>query len=709
MAASSLLAYSFSKKPPRMTLRKLAPFATMILLVAHWAAQAHNPQDQLNEAAKPAPRSESAGYALLESVEVIGKRSDLLDQAPAASFGITSGQEIRSRPVSRRGEVLEFIPGLVVTQHAGGGKANQYFMRGFNLDHGTDFAVSIDSMPMNMRTHAHGQGYADINSLIPELVQSLHYTKGTYAARNGDLSSAGSADFNLYDYLPRGFATFEYGAYNYARTAVGHTLTLGDGNNPGKLTLAGEYNYYEGPWELPEYFNRANGFARYFKGTEEDHFSLTLMGYNGRWQSSDQVPLRSIQSGQIGRFGNLDPTNGGSSERHSLQLHAQTQDGENVTQLNLYGVYYSLGLFSNFTGEQFEQSEHRSVLGGNVSRTWNGLSVLGRESSLTLGIQTRTDLIRGIGLYDTTSRQRTNVQRLDNVTQSDVGIFAENTIKWTPWLRTITGLRADTLYFKGTSLTGNANQTGDELHGIISPKFSAIIGPFRKTEFYANFGTGFHSNDARGVVDKTNPADPLPRSVGAELGIRSNAIPTLTTTATLWWLRSESELVYIGDAGTNEAGPGSSRHGLELNAYWTPCEYFSMDAEFSLSHARFTNSPGASYVPNNVPLMFSGGFLLGANGEKTGWFSGTRIRTFGPRPLTDDNRVKSRPLCSVNTNIGYRGKNWEAALECLNLLDRKDNDIEYFYSRAGTPTPPEERHIHPVEPRMLRARFTVHW
>ena len=698
-----------SESPTRMPLRRLTPLAALMTLASTWTMRGHTPQDKLDSPVKPPDAGEKVGYALLESVEVIGKRSNLLELATSASFGIASGQDMRSRPVTRRGEMLEFMPGMVVTQHAGGGKANQYFMRGFNLDHGTDFAVSIDSMPMNMRTHAHGQGYADINSLIPELVQSLHYTKGTYAARNGDLSSAGSADFNLYDYLPRGFATVEYGAYNYARTAAGHTLTLGDGENAGKLTLAGEYNYYEGPWDLPEYFNRANGFARYFKGTEEDHFSLTLMSYDGRWQSSDQVPLSNIQSGQIGRFGNLDPTNGGSSERHSLQLHAQTQDGENVTQVNLYGVYYALDLFSNFNGDQFEQSEHRSVLGGNVARTWNGLSLFGRESSFTLGLQTRTDIIRGIGLYDTLARQRTGTTRLDNVTQSDIGIFAENTVKWTPWFRTTTGLRADAFYFGNRNLSGDADKSGDALRGIVSPKFSAIIGPFQKTEFYANIGTGYHSNDARGVADKAAPAAPLPRTVGAEFGVRSNAIPTLTTTATLWWLKSESELVYVGDAGSNEAGPGSSRHGIELNAYWTPCEFFSMDAEFSLSQARFTNSPGADYVPNNVPIMFSGGFVLGAQGDKTGWFSGTRLRTFGPRPLKEDNSVKSRPLCSLNTNVGYRGENWEAALECLNLLDRKDNDIEYFYPRSGRNDTDAERHIHPVEPRMLRARFTVHW
>jgi hypothetical protein len=624
---------------------------------------------------------------------------------------------LRARPVLRRGEVLEVVPGMVVTQHSGGGKASQYFLRGFNLDHGTDFSISVDGMPLNMRTHAHGQGYADLNGVIPELIQTVDYIKGTYVAQNGDLSSAGSAEFRLYDVLPRGFASVEYGAYNYLRGVAGDSFNVGEAGRFGKLTLAGEYNYYEGPWALPEYFNRSNGFARYFAGTDEDHISLTLMAYSGRWQGSDQVPLSAIRSGRIGRFGNLDPTNGGKSERYSLQLGIRKEDGDAVTKLNLYGVYYALDLFSNFTyfqadqvrGDQFEQAEKRLVFGGDLSRTWQGLHFLGRHTSLTLGIQSRTDLIRDMGLYGTQARRRFSQTRVDDINQASVGVFGDATVKWTPWFRTVTGLRADLMFFGARS--GVAQNTGDTTAGIVSPKFSAVVGPFQKTEFYANFGTGFHSNDARGVLARGNAADALVRTVGGELGVRSQAISKLTVSAAYWWLRSDSELVYVGDAGTNEAGPKSQRHGLELNAYWSPCSFFSLDAEWSVTVARLLGSPDGGQIPNSVPWMLSGGFVLGAQNDQPGWFSGTRIRAFSSRPLNEDNSARSRPVCSVNANVGYRTKRWEAVLECLNLLDRRDNDIEYFYASRVTPTAAEseERHVHPVEPRMVRGRFTVRW
>jgi len=662
----------------------------------------------------------------LEEVVVTGKRSDLLGVSLAASENSASGEELRARPLLRRGEALEAVPGMVVTQHAGGGKANQYFLRGFNLDHGTDFAISIDGMPVNMRTHAHGQGYADLNLLMPELVDQLDYYKGTYTARNGDLSSAGSADFRLVSTLLKGFATFEVGENSYYRGALGHTFRLGEGEKAPRLTLAGEYTYYDGPWNLPEEFNRWNGFARYFVGDENDHFSLTLMGYHGEWQSTDQIPRRAIESGRLDRFGNADPSNGGDSQRYSLQLHWQQRDGDNTTKLNVYGFYYDLDLFSNFTygldnperGDQFEQAEKRYVVGGDLSRTWGGLKFLGRETDFTLGLQTRTDLIDGIGLYDTQERSRFQTTRQDDVTESSVGVFAESTVRWTPWLRTVGGVRADAFFFDvSADSRGNG---GSEIEGIVSPKITAIFGPWEKTELYLNFGTGFHSNDARGVNttrdpssgDRVEPVDPLVRTIGAEVGVRTQIIPHVTATVAAWWLDNDSELVYIGDEGTNEAGPGSRRYGLEAAIYWAPLDWVVVDAEVAVTHARFRDSPGADYIPDSVPWMVSGGFVLGAQGQQAGWFAGTRVRAFGRRPLIEDNSVKGRTTFTVNANLGYRTDRWETAVECLNLLDRKDNDIEYFY----TSRLPGERdegfddvHLHPAEPRMFRARFTYRW
>lgn len=674
--------------------------------------------------------AEEQEVARLPETVIVGKTSDLLGVAPAASDGTASGEELRARPLLRRGEALEVVPGMVVTQHAGGGKANQYFLRGFNLDHGTDFSISLDGMPVNMRTHAHGQGYADLNLLMPELVERVDYYKGTYTARNGDLSSAGSADFRLYDALPRGFATFELGEHNYYRGAAGHTFWLGDAERSGgtapRLTIAGEYNYYDGPWELPENFSRWNGLVRYFRGDADDNFSLTLMGYHGVWQSTDQIPQRAINGGTLSRFGYIDPTDGGDSQRYSLQLHWQQREGNATTKLNLYGVYYDLNLFSNFTyfldnperGDQFEQSERRFLLGGDLSRTWDGLHWLGRDAEFTLGLQTRTDLIDGIGLYNNEQRQRYHTVRRDDVTESSAGVFAEGTVHWAPWLRTVTGLRADAFLFDVSADTkGNS---GADWSGIVSPKFTAILGPWQKTELYLNFGTGFHSNDARGVNTTRDPGsgelvppvDPLVRTIGAEVGVRTQIIPKVTATVAAWWLDSDSELVYVGDAGTNEAGSASRRYGLETAVYWSPNDWLTFDAELALTHSRFVDNPDGDYIPDSVPWMFSGGFTVGAQGQQPGWFGGVRARAFGKRPLIEDNSVQGRPTLTVNANIGYRTERWEAAVECLNLLDRNDHDIEYYYASrlAGEPDEGyEDTHLHPAEPRMFRARISYKW
>ncbi len=649
----------------------------------------------------------------LDEIVVVGKSADLLEQASSASFGIASSADLLARPTLRRSEILESIPGVVVTQHAGGGKATQYFLRGFNLDHGTDFLISIDGMPVNMRTHAHGQGYADLNGLIPELVERIDYRKGTYFAENGDLSSAGSAHFRLFDALPKGFASVEAGQYGYARVVAGDTFSVGKDGDSGKLTLAGEYNYYEGPWQLPEYFNRSNAFARYFKGDEQNHLLLTFMSYRGRWQSSDQIPLDLVRNGTLNRFGNLDPSNGGNSERQSLQLHIHREGTNSITTVNAYAVRYGLNLFSNFTyaldndtdGDQFEQSEKRWIIGGDIAHTLQNLTFAGKEASLTLGVQTRTDLIDGIGLYSTANRRRLSTTSLNDVTQFSIGVYGEHTVTWTPWLRTISGVRADGFTFDASSGAGQRNS------GIVSPKFTAIVGPFHKTEFYANFGTGFHSNDARGVTAQADPAHPLVRAIGGELGVRTQYIPNVTTSLALWHLRSDSELIYVGDAGTNEAGPGSSRHGIELSTYWKPCDFLSVDAEWSLTTSKLRDNPGGSQVTNSVPWMLSGGFVAGAQGDRPGWFAGTRVRAFGRRPLTEDGSVRGRPTCGVNANVGYRLGSWEFVVDCLNVLGRDDHDIEYFYeSRTKAEADATERtHFHPVEPRMFRLRVTHKW
>jgi hypothetical protein len=652
----------------------------------------------------------------LPEVVVEGKAGDLLGSTDGASKGRATQEDFLSRPLMRRGEILETIPGVVITQHAGGGKANQYFLRGFNLDHGTDFSISLDGMPLNMRTHAHGQGYTDLNPIIPEMIQAIDYAKGTYTAADGDLSTAGSANFLLWDLMPQNLVRLEFGEYNYYRALIAGSLPIaaaeGQAAQQG-LTYGLEYNYYDGPWQQPEEFNRWNGILRYFAGDEDNKFSVTFMGYRGSWTSTDQIPSRAIRSGLLDRYDTLDPTAGGESQRYSLNVAYEHRDDDVVTRANVYGIYYSLDLFSNFTyftkgplGDQFEQSEQRWVFGGQVSRTWEDRNLFGIESDLTFGFQTRHDLIDGIGLYDTRNRNRLATTRQDDIWEGSAGIYGEMVNRWTPWFRTVLGLRGDLYYFDSLESTVTGEDT--EWAGIVSPKFSAIFGPWHETELYLNFGTGFHSNDSRGVTAGTHAADALVRTMGAEIGLRTQAIPKMTTTLAVFWLQSDSELLYVGDAGTNEPGPGSERYGVELATYWRPNHWFSADAEVALTYARLKDSGTADRIPNSVPVMFSGGINLGAQGNADGWFSGMRVRAFTGRPLDETGNIRGRESIMVNATVGYRRKSWEAAVDCLNLLNRNDNDIEYAYESQlrNEAAPINGTHIHPVEPRMFRFRVT---
>ncbi|MCA1964878.1 MAG: TonB-dependent receptor plug domain-containing protein, partial [Prosthecobacter sp.] len=561
----------------------------------------------------------------LETIVIEGKADDLIGKTDTASKGRATPIDFLSRPLMRRGEILETIPGMMITQHAGGGKANQYFLRGFNLDHGTDFSISLEGMPLNMRTHAHGQGYTDLNPLIPELVSAIDYAKGTYTAADGDLSSAGSANFLLWDVMPQNLVRVEMGEYDYYRALVAGTLKLEENAEDGVLqglTYALEYNYYDGPWQQPEEFNRWNGLLRWFKQDADTKLSVTFMGYTGSWTSTDQIPEQLINNGTLGRYDTLDRTAGGESDRYSVNIAFEHRDDDVVTRANAYAIYYMLDLYSNFTyflddpvnGDQFQQAEQRWVLGGNLSRTWEKRQIFGIESDLTLGLQTRTDIIDGIGLWKTRQRQRLSQVRQDDILESSLGLYGEAVTRWTPWFRTVLGLRGDLYYFEPQESSVDGQDA--EVAGIVSPKFSAIFGPWKKTELYLNFGTGFHSNDARGVTAGRDSADALVRTMGAEIGLRTQAVPTLTATLAAFWLRSDSELIYVGDAGTNEAGPGSDRYGVELAAYWRPTSWFSADTELALTHARLRDVPGgADHIPNSIPIMFSGGFTLGAQGN----------------------------------------------------------------------------------------------
>jgi len=653
----------------------------------------------------------------METVVVRGKAENLLGEARTSSKGQSSAEELQERPFVRRGELLEVVPGLVVTQHSGGGKANQYFLRGFNLDHGTDFGIFVDGMPVNMRSHGHGQGYADINFLIPELVEQLDYEKGPYYSELGDFTTAGAARFNLYRALPQGIASFTIGENNFYRSLLADSIVT----DQGALTLALEYGYYDGPWARPDQLSRWNGFLRYSVGDEFDFTSVTLMGYDSVWDATDQVPERAIKDGLIDRFGNLDSTVGGASHRYSLSLDHRDEDASGVTTASAYVGTYYLDLFSNFTlflddpvrGDQFNQFDERWFGGGNIKRTRTDLSIFDRPTELSFGGQAHLDYISDLALNRTSARELVTPVRQDTVFETSVGAYGEAVVRWTDWMRTQTGIRGDLYHFDVQS--NLAANTGNEWDTIVSPKLGLVLGPWKETEFYLNGGTGFHSNDARGVTttidpstgDPVAPVDPLVRTYGAETGVRTQIIPNLTSTFSLWYLQSDSELVYVGDAGTNEPGDASERYGIEWSNYWRPTDVLAVDTELSVSDSYFI--PTGDLVENSIPVTFSGGVTLGAD---TGPFAALRARYFSPRPLSGDGSIESKDAFQINARTGYRRGSWEVALEALNLFDAEDNDIEYYYasrlpgeSAGGV----DDYHVHAVEPRQFRLSFLYKW
>lgn len=675
----------------------------------------------------------AGGIQTLDVVEVTASTLDLIGMATSASEGTVTAKQLETRPLLRPGEVLEVVPGIIISQHSGDGKANQYYLRGFNLDHGTDFFTSVNGMPVNLPTNAHGQGYADLNFLIPELVERMQYKKGTYYADEGDFSAAGAAHINYFRKLPQDFADVSMGSNGYRRTLLAGSPKVDYGN----LLYAFEWSHNDGPWEVPEGFRKLNGVLRYSQGTERDGFSVTGMAYDANWRSTDQVPQRAIDSGLISRFGSLDPSDGGKTQRYSLSGDWAKSGADSLTKTSAYYVHSSLSLFSNFefnlsfpapVGDQFEQTESRDIFGFDASHTWFD-KWGGRDTENTFGMQGRFDDIAPVGLYRTVGQQRVDktdygavtwpaVVREDRVKQGSFALYAQNTTNWSDWFRSITGLRGDFYHFKVDS--SNAANSGEVSDRIFSPKLALIFGPWNKTEYYLNLGYGFHSNDARGTTMYVDPADPatavkpvtpLVRAKGTEIGMRSALLPHLQSSLSLWRLDLASELVFVGDAGTTEPSFPSRRTGVEWANYWTPLSWLTVDADLAVSRARYTEIDPALVAGNYIPGAIQKTLSVGVSAQgASAWSGGLRLRYFGPRPLIEDNSVASKSSTLVNLRTGYQfDKKMKLTLDVLNLFDNKVSDIDYYYASRlpGEAGSVDDIHTHPSEPRTARLSLRI--
>ena len=659
----------------------------------------------------------------LSAVEVRSRAENMEGVANAASEGVVSGARLTTVPLLRPAEALEMVPGLIVTQHAGDGKANQYFLRGYNLDHGTDFATWVNGVPVNMPGHAHGQGYTDLNFLIPELIERIGFRKGPYHAEEGDFSSAGAARFEYARTLDGSLIQQTLGQRGHARTLLAGSPQLGE----GRLLYGLELFHNDGPWQVPEHYRKFNGVLRYSEGTRDDGLALTAMAYQGRWTSTDQIPERAVADGTLDRYGSLDPSTGGRTSRYSVSGEWAQRSGNAQRRATVWALQSELDLWSNFsyclndldatgtcnTGDQFQQSERRKAAGFSasqaVSQRWGGYEVIN-----TVGVQGRMDRLSPVALYNSSNRSIWNTVREDRVDQQSLGLWAQNEWRWLPWLRSTAGLRADVYHFRvNSSLAANSGKADDQM---LTPKLGLILGPWNKTEFYANYGHGFHSNDARGTTITVDPADPssaaqrvnpLVRTRGSELGLRSEPTPGWQTTFAVWQLQADSELLFVGDAGTTEASRPSRRHGVEWTNYVALNRWLALDADLAWSHARFSDAaPEGNYIPGAATGTANLGLTVDALGP---WFGALRWRYVAARPLIEDNSVRSSASQLLNLRVGYRvTSRTQLAFDVYNLLDRHNNDIEYWYASqlAGEGAPVDDKHIHPAEPRTLRVTLT---
>jgi outer membrane receptor protein involved in Fe transport len=752
----------------------------------------------IEAAGAPVPlRISLAVRAVSTTVNVRGRADDLIGIASSAGQVTVGAEELKNRPILRSGEILETLPGLIITQHAGGGKANQYFMRGFNLDHGTDFAIFIDGMPLNLPSHAHGEGYSDMNTVIPEFVERVDAEKGPYYAEVGDYGSAGNAHVVIYKTLPQNFVQVDGGMYQFARFVFGVSRKLGKGN----LLYGGEAYHDGGPWVHPDNYYKFNGLMTYSQGGDDNGFSITARGYAGtRWNSTDQIPYTAIPV--VGFFGALNPEDGGHSHRYSLQGEWHHRGANSESKIMAYGFYYDLNLFSDFTyylvdpykGDQFEQQDRRWVAGFDARHTIFG-QLLGRKAETTFGMQLRNDWIHN-GLYRTEDRVRTSKRyytanyqgdcdsngdcsTLDQVAvlpaATDLNRFTEtiaspwvsSKIQWASKFRSILALRGD--YGKGivTSFTNptnpscpfdpypanfNPNTHQSIAKSLPSPKASLIFGPWANTELYVQGGFSYHTNDVRGSTQAYEPVSPdypyynsptpvpvpfLAQTKGGEVGLRIAAVPHLQSTAEIWYLHSNSELLQDGDTGgTTPSMQSSNRYGFEVGNYYTPAEHWVFDTDFADSRAIFTqddpydstfytNASGtqqlcvrnsncyaliptgstASGTVNSSTVSFGdGGYLQNPYGREVpeavrwvvssgvtlqdlkGLSASVRLRYFGPRPLTSDAIYKSPSTSLVNLSATYKfNGNWSLVGEVLNVFNRRDHDVDYAYVSQITP------------------------
>lgn len=645
---------------------------------------------------------------VIEEVVVWGRSLQLLGSADSSSQGVVGYADFSTRPLARVGELVEVVPGMIATQHSGPGKANQYFLRGFNLDHGSDFSTFFDGMPVNFRTHAHAQGYMDLNFIIPEVIERIDFKKGPYFANTGDFSLAGTSSMKTYDSLERGFVEVTAGSGDEIRLVAADSVNT----ELGSLLYALEHQQTNGMFVLDQDVRKYNGLLKYTGEIAGIPSQLTLTAYDSEWISTNQVPQRALTSGQIDRFGFIDPDLGGQSHRYSLSGRFELGEWD----LTAYASAYYMSLINNPTyslndpinGDEFEQEDERVLFGGSLVRQ-SRFEIMGLKAAGLFGAEVRVDDVQELNLFNTRSRLRYGSVREDSARELSLSTYAESEFALSENLRLTTGLRADYIRFDVETL--RAENSGTESDALLQPKFGLAYRLSDSLELYANYGHGFHSNDVRAAVNRIDPVtgedteaqDILVEGRGGEIGFRYDNLKGFNISLTAFELATDSELVFVGDAGTTEPSDPTRRSGVELNAFYSISERLVIDLSAARARGHFRGLPdGANSITDAHENVAAAGLTyVGTQGVT----ASLRVRYFGDAALTEDESVMKENSTLINAGVSYAAGVWEMGIDVLNLLDAEDDDIAYFFESRlpGEVEAMEDIHFHPSNPRVIRA------
>ncbi len=663
-----------------------------------------------------------AHTGIIEEVLVVGRKTQSSSAVRGTNAGFVDRQYLDNLALERPGDVLELVPGLVATQHSGSGKANQYFLRGFNLDHGTDFATRVDYMPVNMVSHGHGQGYTDLNFLIPELVQTIDYRKGPFYSDLGDFSGTGEAHLKTAAFLPGNLFSVEAGGFGYHRALLAGQRAAGAGN----WLLAGEFQGYDGPWEnLDEDVRKTNVWLKYASGGLESGLDVSLMAYDNRWNSADQIPARAIASGALSRLSTVDPSSGGESYRYSLALQKRVHLSESAWFATAYAVRYGMDLWSNFSyftdpaGDQFQQQDERTLVGGDAAWTHAQSYIFGLKASHTFGWNGRFDAVDPVGLLRSSARVTTGTVRQDEVNQWSNALYWQMAVQvLPPWTSTF-NLRWNYHHFDVQPLSAAAAQTlvangGERSDQLFTGALRNRFALSDRSELYWNLGRSYHSNDARGVLatldpvsgETIEPADPLVPVDGTEVGGDwRSADERWQLSASIWALQVDSELLFVGDAGTTEdSGAESRRFGAELGVAYHLQDNWQISLDVSRSRSRLQDKNlQHREIAGALDRVIS---LRTAYAWGDAWQASFAWRYLGDYALDEGQRAAGS--VKADLKIGYASDGaWRADLSVLNLFDSGGYDIEYFYESQlqGESAPVADHHVHSFVPRTARIKI----